>query len=34
MQDYRKNWYFVFTFGIPEVSSQFWKILSTVNPDL
>lgn len=28
------NWYFLFTFGIPEVSSQFWKMLSAVNPDL
>lgn len=29
-----ENRYFVFTFGIPEESSQFVKILSTVNPDL
>lgn len=29
-----ENEYFEFTFGMPEVSSQFWEMLSTVNPDL
>lgn len=29
-----ENKYSEFTFGMPEVSSQFWVILSTVKPDL